>query len=140
MTGRITLYDRDWFRTDLTAGQSVTIEARGSASGGGTLYDPELRVYGANGNTVAFDYDSGAGLDALLRFTPSTSGTYYLEVDGWLSYTGSYTLSVAGARTSGAAELSETVGGEPAGPLDQTAFTADLAWKSDYSSTVDGIL
>ena len=140
VTGRITLYDRDWFRTELTAGQSVTIEARGSASGGGTLYDPELRVYGSNGNSVAFDYDSGAGFDALLRFTPSTSGTYYLEVDGWLAYTGTYTLSVAGARTSELAELPDALGGDPAGPLDQTAFTAELAWKPEYSSSVDGFL
>jgi hypothetical protein len=97
VTGTISLYDRDAFETTFTAGETVVIEARGSASGGGSLYDPELYVYDSSGNYVTYNLDSGAGRDAYLVFTPTTTGTLYLEVDGYSEYTGTYTLSVASA-------------------------------------------
>ncbi len=99
VTGRISLYDRDAFETTLTAGQTVVIEARGSASGGGTLFDPDLYVYDASGNYITYNWDSGVGRDAALSFTPTTTGTHYLEVDGFLIYTGTYTLSVGSTST-----------------------------------------
>jgi|GEM_PF-761056 len=100
VTGTITSYDRDWFETEFFAGETVIIQARGSASGGGTLFDPELRVYDLSGNYLTYNWDSGAGRDAYLAYTPTTSGTHYLEVDGYWLYTGTYTLEVASASTS----------------------------------------
>ena len=99
-TGTISLYDRDWFRTEFTAGENVIIQARGSATGGGTLFDPVLRVYDSNGNYLSGNDDSGVGRDSYLSYTPASSGTYYLEVDGWSSYTGTYTVEVATASSA----------------------------------------
>lgn len=96
-TGTITTYDRDWFATELTAGETVVIEARGAASGSGTLYDPDVRLYNAGGSYLTYDWDSGAGRDARLVYTPGTTGTHYVEVDGFSSYAGSYTVSVSAA-------------------------------------------
>ncbi|MFX4221122.1 MAG: S8 family serine peptidase [Thalassobaculum sp.] len=97
--------DRDWFATELTAGETVVIQARGASSGGGTLYDPELFVYDSSGSFVAYDLDHGTGWDAYLAFTPSQSGTYFLEVDGYSRYTGSYTLSAASVSPSSLNDL-----------------------------------
>lgn len=106
VTGTIGYYgDRDWFETELTAGQTVVIEARGASSGGGSLYDPELYVRDALGGFVTYNWDSGLGWDAYLAFTPSASGTYFLEVDGYSYHTGTYTLEVSGASNASLTEL-----------------------------------
>ncbi|MEQ8815376.1 MAG: S8/S53 family peptidase [Thalassobaculum sp.] len=136
-TGSISLYDRDWFRTELTAGQSVIIEARGSASGGGTLYDPELYLRNSSGSLLAYNLDSGAGYDAYLHYTPSQSGTFYLDVDGYSYYTGSYTLSVASASGNRPAALAADDGDRIA-PAGLTAD--DLAWQQPGSTAVDGLI
>ena len=107
VTGRISLYDRDAFETTLTAGQTVVIEARGSASGGGTLFDPDLYVYDASGNYITYNWDSGVGRDAALSFTPTTTGTHYLEVDGFWFYTGTYTLSVGSTSTTSSVSVQQ---------------------------------
>jgi len=137
VTGTISLYDRDWYRTELTAGQTVIIEARGYASGGGTLYDPELYVRDSSGNLLAYNWDSGAGYDAYLAYTPSQSGTFYLDVDGYSYYTGSYTLSVTSASSNRPAALAAD-DGDRAAPA---GFTADeLAWQAPASTSLDGLV
>ena len=95
VTGTITAYDRDWFRTEFEAGQTVLIQARGADSGGGTIGDVDLRLRDSGGGYITFDYDSGVGRDALLTYTSSRSGTFFIEVDGWSYHAGTYTLSVA---------------------------------------------
>ncbi|WP_193183731.1 pre-peptidase C-terminal domain-containing protein [Nisaea sediminum] len=107
VSGRITRYDRDWFQTELTAGQRVIIQLRGSASGGGSLSDPVLRVYNSSGRYLTGNDDGGTGLDSYLSYTPSTSGTYYLEADGFTTSTGSYTLSVTPASSATLASASD---------------------------------
>jgi hypothetical protein len=92
-------FDRDVFRTELVAGETVSIQARGGHSGGGTLHDPDVTIYGSDGRYLATDGDSGVGLDANLIYTPSTSGTYYIMVDGFL-HEGTYTVDVTRAASS----------------------------------------
>ena len=88
--------DRDLFAVELVAGTSYRFELRGQASGAGSLSDPYRRLYDGSGVELAGDDDSGAGLDALLNFTPSVSGTYYVGAAGFAdSSTGGYELSVA---------------------------------------------
>ena len=48
--------DTDWFRITLTAGQTYQFDLRGSASGGGTLPDPFLRLRDSAGNEVDLVY------------------------------------------------------------------------------------
>jgi len=130
--------DRDWFRTDLTAGQTVIIEARGSASGGGTLYDPDVYLRGSSGAVLTYDWDSGAGYDARLVYRAAQSGTFFIDVDGFLS-TGSYTVSVTASGSS------QVVPAALAEASDRDQLPADLepldlAWAVGPSSSVDGIL
>lgn len=131
--------DRDWFKTSLTAGQTVIIEARGSASGGGTLYDPDVYLRNSSGLLVTYNWDSGAGFDARLVYRATQTGTYYLDVDGFSIYTGSYTVSVTASSSSQAstAPLAEF---QDRGSAFDAGDGVDLAWAAGYSSSVDGIL
>ncbi|UUX51591.1 S8 family serine peptidase [Nisaea acidiphila] len=96
VVGTISFFqDADVFRTELTAGETITIAARGSSSGGGTLHDIRLFLFDPDINQVGSDYDSGQGLDALLVYTPTTSGTHYIGIDGKLIYQGTYTIEVS---------------------------------------------
>ncbi|MCH8240812.1 MAG: PPC domain-containing protein [Proteobacteria bacterium] len=84
--------DEDWFSVTLEAGQSYQFTLNGS--GASPLSDPLIRLYNASGNQIASNDDGGPGLNSLLNFTATTSGTYYIAADAWSSETGRYTLSV----------------------------------------------
>lgn len=126
VTGTVTSDDIDAYRTYLTAGETVVIEARGAASGGGTLFDPNLYVYDSNGGYISGNWEDGVGQDAYLVFTPTTSGTHYLKVDGYLFYTGSYTLSVASGATADVAALQvdPLAGADPAAAWSDAVLAA----------------
>lgn len=138
VTGTITLFDRDWYRTELTAGQTVIIEARGRSSGGGTLSDPDLYVRNSGGSLIAYNWDGGIGRDALLRFTPTYTGTHYLDVDGYWLSTGSYTLSVTGSSGNIPAVLAAE-DGDRSSTLDLASAEATLL-QPPYSTSIDGLL
>ncbi len=71
--------DHDWYRVELVAGQSYLF--RTSATGGGSDPDTFIRLFGTNGTTQLAENDDGAGgTYSQIRFTPTTSGTYYLDV------------------------------------------------------------
>ncbi|MGB0322824.1 MAG: S8 family serine peptidase [Luminiphilus sp.] len=87
--------DRDWARVTLEAGKVYVLDALADGDGaGGTLTDAVLRLYDADGNEIAYDDNTGAGLDAHIQFTPSVSGDYYLDVSGRGAAVGTYTLRV----------------------------------------------
>lgn len=90
-----TLGDRDYYRVTLTAGVTYTIQT--SSDGTGT--DAYLNVRDATGATIlAFDDDSGDGVNSLLTFTPTTSGVYFIDAGNYNNETtGSYHLFVAAA-------------------------------------------
>lgn len=95
--------DRDWFKIQLTANSAYTIDLQGQGSSNGTLADPYLRVYNAQGVQIAENDDVSLGviLDSEVTITASTSGTYYIEAGSFLdSYTGSYRISVGSSTTS----------------------------------------
>lgn len=71
--------DRDWVAISLEAGSTYDISLQGNSGGGGTLGDPYLRIYDANGNQVGFNDDGGPGLDSLLSFTAAATATYYIQ-------------------------------------------------------------
>ncbi len=91
--------DRDWFKVELEAGETYWIELHGDQKSAGSLFDFHMRgaVYDAEGNRVGDDTLGWGGLDALIHrppaelckpgwlnkveFTPTESGTYYVEVD-----------------------------------------------------------
>jgi Ca2+-binding RTX toxin-like protein len=85
--------DTDWISASLVAGKVYVLDQLGNGDGaGGTLKDGFLRILDASGNEIAVDDNSGAGSDARLIFTPQSSQTYYFEVSGTGTETGTYTL------------------------------------------------
>lgn len=91
------LGDSDWFRIELTAGQTVSISLTGS--GASPVGDTYLRVRNAAGSSIAENDDGGADLNSLMRFTANITGTYYIEANSWNGQsTGEYTLSVSEAQ------------------------------------------
>ena len=84
--------DHDWFKVDLTAALPYVIQLDGT-----TLTDPFLRIYSPTLALLASDDDSGPGLNSRLTFTPSGSGTYYIDAGGFNDgAAGSYAVSVNG--------------------------------------------
>ena len=95
-TGTIeTVNDQDWFRVSLTAGQTYTFRLNAAVTNG--LYDPYLKLYNGSGTYLTYNDDGGGNLNSLLTYTPTASGTYYLEARAYSSGTGAYTLSVNSA-------------------------------------------
>lgn len=90
-TGRIEVGgDTDAFRIELQAGVAYSFALERTPGG---LTDPYLSLLGSGEQVLASDDDSGGAANALLGFTPTTSGTYYLRAaDALGGGTGSYTL------------------------------------------------
>ena len=106
--------DQDWFRINLTDGDSIQIDLFGldhdSSNGLGELSDPYVRIYDASGNFLAGndDIQYGVILDSRLSFQAGTTASYFIEVDSYASnYTGDYRLQVTA-----------TAPPPPASPLD----------------------
>lgn len=93
--------DKDWFRIELTEGDAIQIDLFGldhdSGNALGELLDPYVRIRDDSGNALAENDDIVLGVqrDSQLVFQASETGTYYIEVDSYLSsYTGDYRLQV----------------------------------------------
>ncbi len=106
--------DRDWFRIVLDSSQVYTFDVRGAADDGGTLQDPLVIIYDAEGSFRAWGYEE-------LAFG-GVSGTYFAEVAGGASTGGTYQLAVSAepfvddfaddVTTTGEVTVGGTVGGE----------------------------
>ena len=85
-------YDKDFIKVDLQGGNTYTISLTGL-----TLDDTVIEgIYDSNGNYIDGTYndDYGFSLDSQITFTPTEDGIYYIEVGGFDSDTGSYSLTV----------------------------------------------
>lgn len=88
--------DRDWIAVELVAGQRYAISLNGT--GADPVSDPLVRLYDAAGNLVAENDDGGPGLNSLLNYTVTTTGTYYVEAAAWDdAAAGSYTVGLGTA-------------------------------------------
>lgn len=131
--------DRDWFRITLQAG--VTYQFTLDGDGSNPLSDPYLVLRDASGNQLAFNDDGGPGLNSLLRYTPTTSGTFYIDAGGWLNTatnetsTGSYFLS-----TSQAPPLPTFSVAEIANYLVNEGFAGGRGWAiTNISYNIEGL-
>lgn len=87
-----TVGDQDWYAVTLTAGQRY--QFRTIATGGGSDVDTALFIRDASGAKLGSNDDSGGGTYSNLIFTPSTTGTYYINVAAFANATsGAYTLT-----------------------------------------------
>ena len=97
--GRIeTTNDRDWFAVNLTAGQTYNFHLNAAATGG--LRDPYLVLRDSVGDQLASNDDAPNSTNSLLTYTPSTTGTFYLEARDYNTGVGNYTVSAAAASTA----------------------------------------
>ncbi len=105
----------DWFKVDLTAGTQYVFDV-----GGGTV-TPSVYLYDGSGNLLAEGFNGGANGGARTSFEPTASGTYYVAAAGFLSTTGTYTVSVSTAPFDVAGNTTTTgtvsVGGHVTGTL-----------------------
>ena len=86
----------------LNAGARVTLLVSGDS-----LSDPTLTLNGPNGEQVAFDDDSGNGLNPLLVYTTTQAGTYTATVASWSSFSGGdFTFDIISTDSSDSDELS----------------------------------
>lgn len=84
--------DLDSYRVMLEANVRYVIDVRGH--GDYALADPFLRILDGQGESVATDDDSGANLDARLRFSSPTGGEFYIQASGLGGSTGDYQVEI----------------------------------------------
>jgi serralysin len=87
--------DQDWFRLELTAGQTVRISlsgASGGLAGSTALEDTFLRLRGSSGSILLEDDDSGPGLFSAITYTATTTGTFFVDASAFGTNTGGYSL------------------------------------------------
>jgi serralysin len=72
--------DHDWYAVQLVAGQTYVFTTE--ATGGATDTDTALYLRDATGNLLSFNDDASATYSRI-RFTATTTGTYYLDVGAW---------------------------------------------------------
>ena len=140
-------FDADWFAVELTRGISYRIAVDG-AGGGLMLGDPTLTVFDADTVEVAFDDDSGGGMNASLLFTPEVSGTHYIAVEDFDAGVGGYRVSLTeGAGIDDyASDVGTdgvlTVGGSVVGTVnhggDTDWFAVDLEAGRPYQFSLEG--
>lgn len=83
--------DHDWYAVQLVAGQTYLFTT--AATGGTSDPDTALFLRDAGGNLLAYNDDS-SGTYSRIRFTATTSGTYYIDLGGWAeSQSGAYRLT-----------------------------------------------
>lgn len=82
--------DRDWHRITLRGGELYQFEAN-SAIGPTGVGDPTLTLRNSVGTQLAFNDDS-VGLNSRIRFRPTVTGTYYLDVAGFSTRIGNYSV------------------------------------------------
>ena len=123
--------DVDWFRVGMGAGVH-RIDLRGSASGYGTLADPEIEgVYDSEGVRYgnSGDDDSGSGNDSRVTFTVLSAGAYYVAAAAAGSGTGTYTLSITdGSDHEGASHFSAGTMSHSAPEHSRINASGDVDW------------
>jgi Ca2+-binding RTX toxin-like protein len=106
--------DFDWFKVQLTAGKTYTVDMRGADSSAGTLADPHVYLHDASGQLITDNDDAGAGLDSLLTYKAASSGTFYVaasEHNG--DATGTYQLALNAYNTPKPTTGNDTLTGTP---------------------------
>jgi Ca2+-binding RTX toxin-like protein len=94
--------DHDLFAVQLTAGDTYTLTETGHFGGGGTLADPFLRLMNGAGAVLITNDDivDGTKPDSSITFTPTVSGTYYLDAGAYADgYQGTYTMGATQTAT-----------------------------------------
>ena len=84
--------DTDWIAVTLQAGQSYQISL--STPGTTGLRDSFVSIFDASGVLVGADDDGGDRLDSQATYTPTQTGTVYIEARSYGAGTGTYSIEV----------------------------------------------
>ncbi|MCI5112579.1 MAG: S8 family serine peptidase [Marivita sp.] len=110
--------DIDWYRVQLEAGR--TYEFTMNSAGSDPMDDTWLFLYDASGSLIAFDDDSGGGLNSLLQYQAVANETVYLSAEAFDPNFDEGTYEV-GVSVSG----SGPVGDLPANPSTPASLSFD---------------
>ncbi len=133
----------DWYKVILTAGTTYQFDLIGTAGDGAlaglTLADPWLAIRSSAGVLVAANDDSGVGANSRIFYTPTVSGTYFLDAQALLSSSsGIYSLIVnstpVGSSITVGSSVTGTVGFGGDTNLHSVALTAGVT----YGFALDG--
>ncbi|MBI5256496.1 MAG: Ig-like domain-containing protein [Burkholderiales bacterium] len=131
--------DGDMFKVELKAGVTYRFDMLATSK----TVDPYLVLYGPQPkfDLIAFDDDSGDAKDALLYFTATTDGTYYLAAFDHSEGTGTYAISaskpaddyLATTATSGRLSTDGIASfGRISAPTDSDMFRVTLEGSTQY--------
>jgi serralysin len=124
-----TTTDHDWYRVTLNAGTTYVFH---TTSVSGSNPDPFIALRDAAGTLISDDDDSGDGTNSLISYTPTTTGTYFIDAGtfagGGQSSTGTYHLSL----TTVPAFAGDTVAAS-------TATTATLSVGGGIAGNIDSV-
>src|SRR5882724_245183 len=87
--------DADWIKVSLVAGTAYSFYASAELTAGGSG-DAALQLFDATGTQLAADDNGGVGLNSVIHFTATTTGTYFVGVHDVNGSTGQYTVGVTG--------------------------------------------
>ncbi|MTJ49859.1 LamG-like jellyroll fold domain-containing protein [Dolichospermum sp. UHCC 0259] len=100
-TSNFSVNDPDWYKVDLIRGKTYVIDVSGVNRGNGTAeFINFVEVYNSQGTFIAqgqgLELGNGSGIE--FRFTPETTGSYYVGLQAQLrssTVRGTYTLGVS---------------------------------------------
>lgn len=119
-----TLGDHDWYAVTLVAGTTYVFHTTAIA---GQNPDTFLNLRNAAGTVVASDDDGGDGTYSVIRFTATSSGTFYIDAGSYNDESiGRYNLSMTAVPAAGADLLPAT-----------TATTGTLAVTGSVAGRID---
>ena len=106
-------FDQDWYRLELVAGveYSFLLEQDGTTT---QLYDPYLTLRNSSGSALEYDDSDGGGTNALITFTPTSSGTYFISAEDDYNGLGGYNLTMTGTGGIAGSSIDETLNGTDA--------------------------
>jgi RTX calcium-binding nonapeptide repeat (4 copies) len=142
LNGMVDTYnDHDWYAVNLTAGANYIFWLTGS--GTQPLAYPSFALRNAAGATLA---TNNINLNPQFNFTPTTSGTYYLDAGNYTVDTGQYTLNtlldIDQVRGDDRTIASIAIGASVAGSIDRTSdhdwYAVTLTAGSTYFFDLEG--
>lgn len=91
--GSLDASDHDWIEITLDANVDYIFSLWGTGGSAVGLADPILALRDSAGNLLQEVDDTGDTLFSMIEFKPATSGTFYLDVSGYSTSAGRYSLS-----------------------------------------------
>ena len=134
--------DHDWFSIQLVSGEEYIFNVEGT-----TLNDPYLSLRDDNGILIDIDNDSGEDRNARIKFSPSLTATYFLDVSANNeNSTGQYFISASrkvddfegDLTTSGLISVGESTSGELESAGDRDWFAVVLTSGNEYQFDLIG--